>query len=78
MVNTQYLEKLIAEKGLKKSFIANQMGISVQTLKKKCTNNGDFYTNEVTALCSILGISDMNEVEKIFFVNVGKCGNVGV
>ena len=67
MVNTQYIENLIMTKGLKKSFIADKLGISIQTLHRKITNNGDFFTNEVMTLCDVLEIPS-SDVEKIFFV----------
>ena len=67
MVNTQYIENLIMKKGLKKSFIAEKLGMSIQTLHRKITNNGDFFTNEVMTLCDVLEIPSC-DVEKIFFV----------
>lgn len=67
MVNTELLEKKITESGKTKSFLSNKLGITLQTFKKKCTNNGDFFLSEVDILCSELDIKMLTEKERIFF-----------
>ena len=67
MVDTQYLEEIISSSGKKKSYLAEKIGCSIQTLRLKCKNEYDFTTSEVDALCTELGITKLTEKEKIFF-----------
>lgn len=67
MVDTQLLESLIASSGKKKSYLADQLGISIQSLKLKIDNKSDFKTNEVAVLCRELDITRLTDKEKIFF-----------
>lgn len=66
MIDTQYLEKLILESGIKKSYLAEKMGISIQTLRLKIIGKSDFTIKEVNILCKELGITDLSVKEKIF------------
>jgi len=66
MLDTQYLEKVIADSGIKKSFLAKKLGMSVQTLRLKIIGRSDFTIVEVNRLCEALGIRDLAEKEKIF------------
>lgn len=67
MVDTQMLEELIADTGIKKTYLARQIGISVQNLRLKIQNKSDFKSNEVAILCRELGITRLTDKEKIFF-----------
>ena len=67
MVNTELLEKKIIESGKTKSFLSHKVGITLQTFKKKCTNNADFFLSEVDILCTELDIKTLTEKERIFF-----------
>lgn len=67
MVNTELLEKKITESGKTKTFLSEKIGVTIQTFKKKCTNNADFYLSEVDALCTELNIKTLKEKERIFF-----------
>jgi len=67
LVDTQLLESLIASSGKKKSYLADQLGISIQSLKLKIDNKSDFKTNEVAVLCRELDITRLTDKEKIFF-----------
>lgn len=67
MVDTQLLESLISSSGKKKSYLADQLGISIQSLKLKIDNKSDFKTNEVAVLCRELDITRLTDKEKIFF-----------
>lgn len=67
MVNTQMLEDLIKESGKKKSYLADKLGLSIQSFRLKCSNKSVFNTNEVAILCSELGITRLTDKEKIFF-----------
>jgi DNA-binding Xre family transcriptional regulator len=67
MIDTQYLEKKIADSGKTKTHLASKMGISIQSFRLKTTNKYDFTTSEVAVLCDELGIRKLSEKEKIFF-----------
>ncbi len=73
MTETQLLKSIIKEKGIKYRFIAEELGISRQSLSNKITNkirNGkesEFTVSEVYKLCKILEITDPQEINDIFF-----------
>lgn len=69
MVNTQYLEKMIDDTGIKKAYLASELGITRQSLRKKIINENDFTAREIKLLCEILKISSLKEKEAIFFAN---------
>lgn len=66
MVDTQMLESIIDNSGLKRSYLADKLGISIQNLRLKITNKSDFRSNEVIMLCQLLGITKASDKEKIF------------
>ncbi len=66
MVDTERLERLIKESGLKKKFIASEMGLSPWGLTRKIRNCSEFLASEVNALCKVLHISKRVK-EEIFF-----------
>lgn len=67
MVDTQMLETIINDSGKKRTYLAEKIGISVQSLKLKIDNKSDFKSNEVMGLCQELGITKLTDKEKIFF-----------
>ena len=67
MVDTQVLEEIIKDEGKKKSYLADKLGISVQSLRLKMKNKQEFKTGEVAILCRELGITRLTDKEKIFF-----------
>lgn len=67
MTDTQELLKVIDNSGLKKSFIAERLGISTYGLQKKVENKNQFKAEEIMILCKTLGITSLREKEKIFF-----------
>ncbi len=67
MTNTNLLERRIQESGLKKSYIAKALGITLKTLANKIMNRCEFKASEIDALCKLLGITDPAEKEAIFF-----------
>lgn len=67
MVDTQLLDNAINESGLKRSYLADKLGISVQSLRLKMNNKYDFRSNEVITLCQELNITKLTDKEKIFF-----------
>ena len=67
MTNTALLEARIAKSGLKKSYIAKAMGLSSYGLTLKIKNSNEFKASEITKLCEILSISNLEEKNAIFF-----------
>ena len=67
MTNTKLLESYIRKSGLKRGKIAESMGVSMNTLKKKTSGNREFKATEIKTLCDLLGIHDAEEVDRIFF-----------
>ncbi len=67
MTNTEALEELIRKKGYKKKYVASYLGLSAYGFQLKIENKQEFKTSEVSALCELLEIRDLEEKEKIFF-----------
>lgn len=67
MTNTELLEQCIADAGLKKNYIAQELGLSPYGLSNKINNRNEFKTSEIEKLCDILHISDLRTRDKIFF-----------
>lgn len=67
MVDTQLLEDVISKSGSKKGFLADKLGISIQSFRLKCKNEYSFTTDEVAALCDELHITKLSDKERIFF-----------
>ena len=67
MTNSKLLQKKIDESGLKKGFIAENLGISTAWLKKKVNGKAHFKAYEIQILCDLLGIVDLEEKDEIFF-----------
>ena len=67
MTNTEELEKIIKESGLKKSYIAKTINLSRQGFKNKCENKNPFTTKEIIGLCELLNITKLTDKERIFF-----------
>ncbi len=66
MTDTVKLLEAIQNKGLKRGYIAEKLGIDRSTLWKKVTNQSEFLASEITALSELLGLSK-TERDKIFF-----------
>lgn len=67
MTNTEELERLIKESGLKKSYIAKEINLSRQGFKNKCENKSPFTSKQISKLCEILKITKLTDKERIFF-----------
>lgn len=67
MTDTDALMGVIKKSGLKIKYIAECLGLSYYGLKLKINNQQEFKTSEVTILCKLLGITSLEEKEKIFF-----------
>lgn len=67
MTNTAAMKNAIARSGLKKAFIASKIGVCYQTLSSKINNRTQFKSSEIETICELLGISDLEEKNNIFF-----------
>ena len=68
MTNTALLEQYIERSGYKKSFIAQQLGLTTYGFLLKVNNKSEFKASEMTILCKLLNIS-AEDKEAIFFAN---------
>lgn len=68
MTNTALLEKYIEESGYKKSFIAQQLGLTAYGFTLKVNNKSEFKGSEIAILCKLLKIKAKDK-EAIFFAN---------
>jgi hypothetical protein len=66
MTNTSLLEQHIEKSGYKKSFIADQLGLTAYGLALKINNKSEFKASEMTILCELLKINAKDK-EAIFF-----------
>lgn len=66
MTNSELLRQVIDDSGLKRYYLANQLGLTYPGLLKKINNESEFKASEITAICEILGINNSLR-EKIFF-----------
>ena len=66
MTNTALLEQYIEKSGYKKSFIAEQLGITAYGFALKVNNKSEFRASEMTILCKLLKINAKDK-EAIFF-----------
>ena len=66
MTNTNLLEHYIESSGLKKVFIAKQLGITSYAFSLKVNNKSEFKANEIGILCKLLKIGAKDK-EAIFF-----------
>jgi hypothetical protein len=69
VTNTELLNQLIEESGLKKKYIAEQLGITGYGLQRKIENQSEFKSSEISILCNVLNITSLKQKEAIFFAN---------
>lgn len=67
MTDSAALREIIEKKGLKLSFLAEQLGLSNYGFTLKVDGKNEFKTSEVAKLCELLGITSLREKERIFF-----------
>lgn len=67
MTDTTELQDKISESGMKLVKIANKLGVSTVTLRKKMQNEVEFKASEITKLSAILHFTT-DETMRIFFV----------
>lgn len=71
MTNIKLLEERIQKSGLKKGYLAKQIGVSRGTFSALITNKKEFKTSQVETLCKILNIKDNESIKAIFFASNG-------
>ena len=69
MTNTALLEEKIVKSGLKKSYIAKEIGLSLYGLTLKIRNINEFKASEIEKMCILLGIDNLEERCAIFFAS---------
>ena len=67
MTNTVELRKRINSSGLKLKYIADYLGLTPYGLQKKIDNFNEFKASEIWKLCNLLGITDLETRDEIFF-----------
>lgn len=67
MTDTDLLWKLIDEKGFKRLAVGEAIGASYQCFLNKIRNESEFTATEIQRLCAFLGITSLEEKERIFF-----------
>lgn len=66
MTDTKLLKQVINESGLKRYFLAEQLGLTYPGLQNKIHNKSEFKASEIKKISEILSID--NELrERIFF-----------
>lgn len=67
MTDTELLEKYIKESGYKKGKLADSLGISLAAFAKKVKGQREFKASEIQILCTMLGIVEAVDKERVFF-----------
>ena len=67
-LNEEYFESQLKSKGLKKGFIADKMGIDINTLTRKIQGKSELKYSEATIMFEILG-ADTLELQANFFTH---------
>ena len=67
MVDSNKLEKLIQQQGLKKGYVAERLGVSRGTFCALLSGKSEFKVSQIRVLCEILGIHDDETLRSIFF-----------
>lgn len=71
MTNTDKLNDLIRQKGIKKGYLAKRLGVSNTTFYALLRNKTEFKASHIRILCEELGIEDNETMKAIFFAPVG-------
>lgn len=66
MIDTVRLEAAIKRKGMKKKFVAEQLGISAYGFSRKLMGRNEFTASEIAVLSDVLGLTRA-ERDSIFF-----------
>lgn len=68
MTDVELLNAKIEASGLKRNFLAGQLGITPQGFYLKCSGKNEFTASEIQKLCELLKITTTKEMKAIFFV----------
>lgn len=71
MTNTELLEQLIEESGLKKSYLAARCHLSLAGFRNCVTNKAEFKSGHIKTLCKELKIKNLTLKEAVFFADNG-------
>lgn len=71
MTNRKLLEDRISQKGLKKGFLAEKLGVSRTTFCALLRNETEFKASQIRTLCELLDIRDDETMKAIFFAHAG-------
>lgn len=63
------LNEMIKNKGIRKSFIAEQLGITTRGLANKLSGKTEFLPSEITIVVKVLGMKRAEMID-IFFPNL--------
>lgn len=66
MTDTALFYEVVKESGFRLGFIAEQIGITIQALRQKVTNQTEFTASEIDKLAKLFNKS-IEEVKPIFF-----------
>ena len=67
MTNTELLEDKITKSGLKKTYLADKVGLSLAGFRNCCINKAEFKASQIQILCDELKITSLMEKQSIFF-----------
>ena len=67
MTDTVRLKEEIKRSGLKKGWIALELGLSSYGFHRKINNESEFKAGEIKSLCQLLKITSLKKKEGIFF-----------
>ena len=67
VTNTELLNDLIQQSGLKKVFIADKLGMTPVGLHNCITGKSEFKASHIRTLCDLLRIEDLKLKEAVFF-----------
>jgi hypothetical protein len=67
MTDTVRLKEEIKRSGLKKGWIALELGLSSYGFQRKINNESEFKAGEIKSLCQLLKITSLKKKEEIFF-----------
>lgn len=67
MTNTELLLKVLENKGMTQAKLAEAIGISRQSMCYKVNNKREFKPSEMNKISEVLGITDSELKQRIFF-----------
>ena len=71
MTDVELLNTRIDESGLKRNYIAEQLGITPQGFYLKTSGKNEFTASQIQKLCDLLKITTQKEIKAIFFCKKG-------